>query len=75
MMAGVQYCDAARAGCFAISDLNTDLGSADIGCRPVAASSFEVRGSLDASSGSGANVTPSQIYTYFNQQPANVADF
>jgi hypothetical protein len=51
------------------------LGSADVGCKPIAAPTFEVHGSLDASSDPGANVMPSQIYTFFNQQPTNVADF
>jgi hypothetical protein len=70
-----QYCDALRAGCFAVTDLQTDLGSAAAGCSGIAASSFEIHATLDASSDPGSNVMPDQIYNYFNQQPAGVDSF
>jgi hypothetical protein len=70
-----QYCDALRAGCFAVSDLNTDLGSGDVGCQGIAPPSFAIHGTLDASTDPGANVVPNNIYMYFNQRLTGVAEF
>lgn len=74
MMPGVQYCDDARAGCFAVSDLATELSGDDAHCRPIS-SSFQIRGRLDASADAEANVTPSSIYMYFKQRPTGVTAF
>jgi hypothetical protein len=73
--AGTQYCDAARSGCFDASALQTDLGSAAASCASIARSSFDIHVELDASGGPGSNVTPSQIYDYFNQAPAGIPAF
>lgn len=75
MMAGDQYCDAPRAGCFAVSALETELNAGDEHCRPIAHSSFEVHGVLDASSEAGANVMAAHIYTYLNQRPTGIEAF
>ncbi|HET6332116.1 MAG TPA: hypothetical protein VFG30_02840 [Polyangiales bacterium] len=73
--AGVQYCDALRAGCFDVTALGTDLGGDAEGCKAIAAKTFESRGALDASNDASANVMPDGIYMYFNQRPTGVADF
>lgn len=75
MMPGLQYCDAPRTGCFAVSALNDDLGEDDPGCQAIRSRRFEIRGELDAANESSANVMPGQIYTYFDQAPSGVADF
>jgi hypothetical protein len=75
MTSGTQYCDASRAGCFAISALDVDLGAEAEGCSGIANRSFEIHGGLDASSDHGANVMADSIYTYFSQRPIGVTDF
>lgn len=74
---GTQYCDAPRAGCFRADDLGNDLGGAATSCSAIAAASFELGAELDAdgSSDAGASVTPSEIYTYFSEAPADVPAF
>jgi hypothetical protein len=73
-MAG-QYCDVSRSGCFATTALGTDLGEGHASCADIATSRFAIRTGLDASTDSGANVTPSSIYRYFEQPPAGVPVF
>jgi hypothetical protein len=75
MTPGAQYCDASRAGCFAVGALETELSPDDAHCEPIAHPTFEIRGALDASNDSGANVMPGHIYTYFNQRPTGIAAF
>jgi hypothetical protein len=75
MTSGIQYCDAACTGCFAVSDLDTDLGKSAVGCAGIGAASFEIRSGLDASSAQAANVMPDHIYTYFNLRPTGIAEF
>lgn len=73
-MAG-QYCDAQRAGCYATAALTTDLGAGAPECAALGPSSFAVGIELDASTDSGANVTPSEIWRYFSQKPSGVPAF
>jgi hypothetical protein len=75
MMAGAQYCDATRAGCFAVSALGDDLGADDPSCEAIARRRFEIRTELDAASEPGANVVPSQIHMYFSARPTGIASF
>jgi hypothetical protein len=70
-----QYCDAARAGCFAIAALAMDLGEASTRCSGVNSSAFAMQTSLDASTDTGANVTPGSIYRYFGTKPSGVPAF
>src|SRR5262249_48850671 len=74
-MPGVNYCGAERSGCFATDALDTDLGADAAACRSIAADSFALHENLDASTDSGATVTPATIYQYFDGRPAGVADF
>jgi hypothetical protein len=70
-----QYCDAARAGCFAISALATDLGEGSTSCSGINSSAFAMRTALDASTDTGANVSPATIPQYFGTQPSGVPAF
>lgn len=73
--AGSQHCAAERTGCFASTALATDLGAGAAACADIAPGTFQLAVGLDASNDAGANVTPSTIYTYFNQPPAGVPAF
>jgi hypothetical protein len=73
-MAG-QYCDASRAGCYATAALGTDLGESSPSCASVGASTFAINVGLDASTDTGANVNPAEIWRYFSQRPTGVAAF
>jgi hypothetical protein len=75
MNSAMQYCDAARSGCFASAALSTDLGGDAVGCTSIAASSFRIRATLDASSDPEGNVTPATVYQYFNQAPGGIPAF
>lgn len=70
-----QYCAAARAGCFAVTALATDLGEASPSCSGVNSSAFAMRASLDASTDTGANVTPGNIHQYFGTRPSGIPAF
>jgi len=73
-MAG-QYCDAPRGGCYATAALTTDLGESSPSCASVRPSAFAIATDLDASTDTGANVTPAEIWRYFSQRPTGVAAF
>jgi hypothetical protein len=73
-MAG-QYCDALRAGCFDTTALGMDLGEGHASFADISTGSFAIRTGLDASTDSGANVTPATIYRYFEQPPMGVPTF
>ena len=70
-----QFCDADRSGCFALADLATDLGGDSPACAPVAASSFTLSPTLDASSDATANVTPASVWSYFGTTPGGIPAF
>lgn len=70
---GTQYCDVLRTGCFATGALTTDLGGDAAACAPLTA--FSIHTELDASSDPGANVIPSNVYTYFSHPPTGVPAF
>jgi hypothetical protein len=70
-----QYCDDARTGCFATATLGMDLGGDAVSCSAIASNTFAIDMDLDASSDTGANVTPTMIYTYFDQEPTGIAAF
>lgn len=70
-----QYCDALRAGCFAIGALATDLGEGSASCSGIDRSGFALHAGLDASSDAGATVSPGTIYQYFSTQPSGVPAF
>jgi len=72
---GGQYCDAARAGCFAVGALTTDLGESSPSCTGIAASAFAMPSNLDASTDTGANVVPASIHQYFSTRPSGVPTF
>jgi hypothetical protein len=77
-MVGVQYCDLPRAGCFHASALDVDLGAESETCAPVAPATFALDVELDADSSGdagAANVTPGEIYGYFNEPPADVTAY
>lgn len=69
------YCDVQRAGCFSTTSLNTDLGAGAAACAPIAAASFALHSSLDASADAEANVTPATIYQFFSSQPQGIAAY
>ncbi|HTV23248.1 MAG TPA: hypothetical protein VMG12_31385 [Polyangiaceae bacterium] len=73
-MAG-QYCDTRRAACYATAALGTDLGEGSPECAAVGPAAFAIGTELDASTDTGANVTPAQIWRYFSQRPTGVAAF
>lgn len=70
-----QYCDAARAGCFAVTALGTDLGESSPSCSGVASSSFGIHTNLDASTDGGANVVAADIHRYFATKPTGIPPF
>jgi hypothetical protein len=72
---GGQYCDAVRAGCFAVGALGTDLGENSPSCAGVAAGNFAMPSNLDASTDTGANVVPADIHQYLSTRPSGVAAF
>ena len=73
-MAG-QYCDALRAGCYDTAALTTDLGESSPSCASVGPSAFAIAVGLDASTDTGANVTPAEVWRYFSQRPTGVPAF
>jgi hypothetical protein len=75
MMPGVQYCDALRAGCFAVGALDVDLGGDAPSCTSIASSAFAIHSELDASNDATANVMPASVFMYFNQMPLGVSAF
>lgn len=75
MGVGTQSCEPLRAGCFDATMLDHDLGASDVGCSGIGAGSFAIPIDLDASTGPGANVTPSTVYTYFEHAPSGVPAF
>ena len=64
------YCDVQRAGCFSTTELNTDLGAGAAACAGIAAASFAIHESLDASS--AGNVMPATIYAFFDAKPQGI---
>lgn len=69
-------CGSATTGCFAASDVSTNLGGASATCSTIAASSFTIATDLDSdSTNTAANVDPNMIYKYFNTQPAGIASY
>jgi hypothetical protein len=73
-MAG-QYCYAPRAGCYATADLSTDLGENNPRCAGVGRTALAIAVGLDASTDTGANVNPAEIWRIFSQKPTGVPAF
>jgi hypothetical protein len=70
-----QYCDAERTGCFALTNLTTNLGGDNAACAALSPSSFGISTTLDASSDPEANVTPATVWSYFGTVPSGVPAF
>jgi hypothetical protein len=73
--ASEQSCQALSAGCYALGELDVDLGADSSSCTEIAAPAFAMSVGLDASDDDAANVDPALIYDYFNDRPLGVPSF